>query len=566
MESSNLTPYYLGLLTVQVTILTLVAAGVIALYQIHDKQTPKRDFGKVVNPKLLIAYFSSALTLILITAILTWSSSGTHNVLTFVNFHLGTISTNDFSRLIIMGFTLVICFIFFFFLWKSRTLLDTKRYLERLSHFVKSDQMSDYLFHTYSSKPFPYVHIMSFALGIKKISKKKEAEARLKSKNSEKDWQKRYDMTTNTVNPLSPFVDYCRNNAVNASGDVETVGLPTLERLIIDYANSDVADTVYIPNFISDINNEIKEAFATSSLAVKKRYLDLLRNVAVEYCRKKKFSQMINVTSKIHLFVKGNQDEDLKQYAVRQIREITDEYVTINGKEKDWRKFDSEHQELALVVARIAEDHYHNISDLTPVSIIENNRTEIDDLNGEIVNYFAAYEDLHEKYPEIIPVIFFDAVDVSAEALINAVNRSNVIKNDIGLSTSRYEQNIGTLYYIFYSYAKAGIESNNADLVKLAVYRLTRGLKFMHDKKVEDCALDVADTLVSLGIRIACTPEIKDARSFGGTPILDVIVESINLYADHDKLAARKSSIEHTLFEFVLKPESIAFERRLIGW
>jgi len=62
--------YYLAILTVQITVLTLIAAGIIALYQIHDKQSPKRDFRAVISKQYLVAYFSLALVLVISTSLL----------------------------------------------------------------------------------------------------------------------------------------------------------------------------------------------------------------------------------------------------------------------------------------------------------------------------------------------------------------------------------------------------------------------------------------------------------------------------------------------------------------
>jgi hypothetical protein len=560
MDLDTLTSYYIGLLAIQVTVLTLIAAGVIALYQIHDKQAPKRDFSKIVQPRDLILYFISALLLVLATAIFTWSSSGAHNIFTFMD-----LKFNNFVRLIVMLATLLMCGMFFYLLWKSRTLLDAKKYLETLSKHIKHSELSDYLFNSYSQKPF-FISSIFFAIGAKKQTKKQEAKEKKKAKENEVAWEERMENTASTANPLSPFVDYCRNNATTSSGDVESVGLPILEKLVIDYAKSKSDDSVYVPKLLEDSNIEFKESFSGSSQAVKKRYLDMLKNIAEYYCIANDFNQMINVSKLIHYFLKGQESEELKQYGVRLLRELTDKYVSTNEKEKDWRKFDRQHQEFALVVCRIAEHHYHNVKDLPPVPIIENNRTEMEDFAGEIANYFAAYDNLTEKYPDIIPIIYLDAIDVSAEALINAVNRSNVIKNDIGLSTSRYEQTINTLYFIFYTYGKFAIEKDKVELIKACIYRLTRAIKFMKNKNVDDCALDVADTLVSLGIMIACSAKMKNERAYGRNLLVDEIAKYINLYADTEKLAERKSSIEHTLFEFVDTPEAIAFERKLIGW
>jgi len=411
----------------------------------------------------------------------------------------------------------------------------------------------------------PFIEFM-FLSDKKKPKPTKKREEKKQAKDRITQWEDRYAKTLNTVNPLAAFVDYCRNNANSSGGDVEKVGLPMLRDMIIKYIDSEHEDAQFVPMYLHDVTSDLTEAFTSSSLAVRKNYIDLLADLALHYCTDKKYSSMVNLVGQIHQFTRGADNEEIKRHAVVKIREVSKQYCEKEKNQKDWRKFDENLQELALVVARISEDYYHNLTDLSPISIIENNRTELNDFGSEMANYFADYDDLHEKYPDIIPVIYFDAVDVSAEALINAINRSEVIKNGIGLSTNRYEEIVGTLYWPFYSYAKAGIESGNADLVQLCVYRMCRGLKFMKDKNVDGSALDLADSMVSIGIRLACNEKLKDLTSYGGKSLLEELAVTINEYADTSRLAARKSSIEHTLFEFVFKPEATAFKRRLVGW
>ena len=163
-------------------------------------------------------------------------------------------------------------------------------------------------------------------------------------------------------------------------------------------------------------------------------------------------------------------------------------------------------------------------------------------------------------------MIYFDAIDVSAEALINAMNRSRSISDNIGLTVSRYEDTVNTLYFIFYAYAKFAIENHKVELLRLCIYRMIRGIGFMAGKNVDGCKLDLSDFLVSLGIRIACDPELKDKSVYGSNRIIDEIVEVINRYADHEALSERKSSIEHDLFNIVYSQDAQDFESRLIGW
>ena len=77
--------------------------------------------------------------------------------------------------------------------------------------------------------------------------------------------------------------------------------------------------------------------------------------------------------------------------------------------------------------------------------------------------------------------------------------------------------------------------------------------------------IDSIDTLVSLGAYIATSEWARSTMSYRGARMLDEIVECIVDFPDQDGLYARKSSIEHGLFDIQFEDGYSNFMSR-IGW
>lgn len=572
MDYDNYITFYIGLLAIQMTAGSIIAAGLIALIQSREKQSPRRNISLIFNPIILVIYFVVLAGLALLTSLSAWALLGSHDIIKQLDLNSVGIALSEATTMLTTLLTIFLSIVFFYILWRSKALLDAGDYLKAVRSSFKSQDFSDYLFNRYSSKPYGFVDFVISVVGElgedtykqKAETEKKEA-AKKKAEQDIKNWEERSERTSNAVNPLAIFSEYCLSNASSNTSQVEQIGLPLIEEILTEYIDKANEDRQYIYPYLNDLTVDMREALQEKSLAVQKRFITLLKNLSIQLCESKEFGPMKNVAQNIHVFTKGSQVEEIKTFAVGALRNITDRYSAINAEEKDWRKFDGDIEELALVVARIAEGYYHNVTALTPVSVIENNRTEINDLSSEIGNYYYQFEKLHEKYPEILPVIIFDAVDITAEALIGAMKRSPAVAENRGLSASRYERTAGTLYSVFDSYADAAIKNQSEELLQMCIYRMERGMSFLSRNGIEDIRVDLADTLATLGIKIAADKKLKDFKAYGGKSITQEIADIINEYADFEKLNERRSSIEHYLFLVQDKEAAKAFKAQ-IGW
>jgi len=321
----------------------------------------------------------------------------------------------------------------------------------------------------------------------------------------------------------------------------------------------------YIAKYIDDVTDDMLEALADGSVVVKKRYIDAIHAVALAYCNKGQHETMVTVAKNMHKFTRGVENEALKIYVIEKLESLVSRLKELTEGAKEWRDVYLPMEGLMLVGARVGEDYYHNIDELAPVTLIENNNGEIDDLTGVLGNFMYRMGDLHRKYPDAIPVIYFDSLYVLSTALQSAILRSSAFKQDLGLTRSRYEQTLSGTDFILYDHARTAINAKNEDLLRVSVYNFLKLLEKMVTLGLESYMLDSFDELVRLGILVATSDWAKDKTTYGGIAIIDEIIGKIVEFPDQEKLYERKSSIEHDSFDVMLTDSYKDFLSQ-IGW
>ncbi len=560
MDYGNYITFYLSLFAIQVTLATIVAAGIMAWYQLSEKQIPKRNIGKVIKAWTLILYFLLSFTIAIFTGLMAWSLLGEHNIAPLYDFNITQFSLKPVVTLVTISITIATVLFFFYILLKTKDLIDVKSYLQKISDGIDYQQISDYLFQQYSYKPFGYLRIAW--TGEKRTKKQREKDETQKKEADSQiaEWEKRYENTKGTLNPIDPIIEYCRANALSASSDVEQIGLPLLSGILTKAAEND-----YVVKYIDDLTNDMLESLGDSSITVKKAYIDVLYNVALKYCNTGKYETMEEVAKNLHKFTRGSDRESLKMYAISKLDKLVSSFKEQTKESKDWREVYIPMERLMLIGARIGEDYFHNIQDLAPVAIIENNNGENDDFVGVLGNFLYKMSDMHRKYTDAIPTTYFDSLYVVSLALQSAIARSSSVKQNLGLTRSKYEQAVTGLGYTFYDHARTAIEARNNDLLSAAIYNFLKLIDNMTKLKLFDAMLDSIDTLISLGLCIATSGWAKDKTTYGSVPIVDEIIKKVTAYPNQDALYERKSSIEHTLFDIQFKDGYAQFMSR-IGW
>lgn len=558
MEYANYVSYYVGLFTIQITLATIIAAGILAWYQLTEKQVPKRSLSKVIKPWTLTIYFLLSIFMVIATGILAWSLLGDHDILP------QDTAVEPAVTFLAILLTITLVGYFFYILWRTRKLIDIKSYLQKISDDMDYAQLNDFLFHKYSYKPFGYIGLAW--VGDKKTEKEKDDEKKQKEKAEEdvRTWEDRYKKTEGTQDPVQPILDYCRANAISASADVERVGLPLLAEILGKAVASKEHSNEYIEKYLADITDDMSEVLGNSSIIIKKRFIDVIFSVALEYCNDEKYETMIPAAKNIHTFARGR-EESLKIYAVLKLEQLVEAFKKKTSDTKDWRDVYLPLEGLILVGARIGEDYYHNVNELAPVSIVENNNSEVDDFPGVLSDFMYRMSDLHRNYPDAVPVIYFDSLYVVSLALQSAMARSSAFKQDLGLTRTKYQQIVTSWDFTLYDHIRTAITAENEDLLSSAIYNFMKLLDNMSNLKMYDEMLDSIDTLVVLGARIATSVWAKNRDTYGGISILDEIVSRIVAYPNQDALLERKSSIERGMFDIQFKDGYSNFMAS-IGW
>lgn len=565
MDYGDYVTYYFGLFTVQVTLATIIAAGILAWYQLSEKQIPKRNIGKVIKTWTLILYFLASVALAIFTGLMAWSLLGEHDI--FPKYEIGITQFSVKPMVTLFGILITIAMVLFFFyiLWKTKDLIDVKRYLQTISDDMDYRQFSDFLFQQYSYKPSG--HIQLAWIGEKRTKKQKAEDEQQKQKAEHQiaEWEKRYEKTKDTLNPVDPIIEYCRANALSASSDVERIGLPLLSEILTKAAGEEKHQNNYVVKYIDDVTNDMLEVLGDSPIMVKKAFIDVLYDVASKYSDAGKYGIMVEVAKKLHKFTRGADNESLKMYAISKLDKLVVSFKEQTKDSKDWREVYLPMEGLILIGARIGEDYFHNIQDLAPVAIIENNNGENDDFIGALGNFMYQISDMHRKYTDAIPVSYFDSLYVVSLALQSAIARSSSIKQNLGLTRSKYEQAVTGWDYTFSDHARTAIEAKNKDLLSAAIYNFLKLVDNMARLELYDAMLDSIDTLIELGARIATNEWAKNKTTYGGVAIIDEVVNKIVSYPNQDALYERKSSIEHGLFDIRFKDGYADFMSR-IGW
>ncbi len=565
MDYGNYVTYYFGLFTVQVTLATIVAAGIIAWYQLSEKQIPKRNIAKVIKPWVLNVYFILSVALVIFTGAMSWSLLGHHDIIPAHDFGITRLSLESLMSLATLLITIAMVLFFFFILWKTKDLIDVKRYLQKIHNGMQYQQFSDHLFHQYSYKPFGYIQLSW--VGGKRTKKQKELDEKKRQDAEEEvvNWEKRYEKTEKILNPIDPIIEYCRANALSSSSDVERVGLPLVASILVRVVENKDHPNEYVVKYVDDITYDMLEALGDSPITVKKAFVNVINDVAVAYCNIQKYDAMVEVAKNLHKFTRGAENESLKMYAISKLEELVSLFKEQTKASKDWRDVYLPMESLILVGARIGEDYFHNVQDLAPVAIIENNNGENDDFVGVLGNFMYRMSDMHRKYTDAIPIIYFDSVYVVSLALQATIARSSSFKQNLGLTRNKYEEVVSGWGFTFYDHAKTAIEAKNTDLLSAAMDNLFKLIDNMAELELFDAMLDSIDALIGIGLRMSTDEWAKDKTTYGNAPIVDEIVSKVNAYPNQDALYDRKSSIEHGLFDIQFKDGYTQF-MKMIGW
>jgi hypothetical protein len=134
-----------------------------------------------------------------------------------------------------------------------------------------------------------------------------------------------------------------------------------------------------------------------------------------------------------------------------------------------------------------------------------------DELMGTLLSYEGKYTD---KYPNLYPLIYFDAMEVIFLRLLELYNDSG----------RRLKEDIFNCLFVYYSFGKSAISVQNEDGAALATFKLELCYKKSLERNTFDIGGEIADLLVRLGGRVAANNKKIGSKSFLNQPLEDYII------------------------------------------
>lgn len=568
MDTQSLVSAYLTLAGMLATLVTLIVAGLIAIFQITDRQIPKRSLNSVISLPLQLLFIVYT-TLLLGTAMLSaWLLSTDHDVLP-ADMNSNEIVVNAVFVMMMMLATITSYGLFIYILFRSRILFDNEKYVKLAASKFRTEQFANYLFTQYSTPPYNFGYTILTYLGGNKDEKEVERD-RLKKEAQFNADKKEYELKSKklegTKNPLGELFHYSLR--AQASDEIESVIMPLITEKLVEFIDSG-AELSYLNDYMQEVTaTMLASSSGSPDAATKKAYIDMIVAVSVAAVKRGEFDLAANVAGQLHVVSRNDKNDFLRQYALKAVDQVTSEYNEATKDVIDERQYMEPYEKLTLVVARMAENYYHNLDRLSPVAIVESNHHETESFSSTLVNYFSPFRALHERFDGAFPVIYFDSVDLSAEAFAGAIARSGAISSDIGASRYSYSEELNSLYYIFYDYAKHGMENEHHEVVYNCIFRMRRGIEFLSKLGLKDATFALGDYLYSIGVMIAATPgniTFGEFRASKDEVLVDIAAAINKCVIDMDEFQSRKSSMDHSLFDYIYKKGAKGFVS-MIDW
>lgn len=557
------------------TLVTLIVAGLIAVYQLVDKQYPKRSLNDFISKPVQIIFLVFAGIIFACSLAGAWALGTQHNLDPKNNWGINLIVSDPsiVGLLIVATFLIFLCFMALLF--ASRYLFDNRSFLISTAKKFRYYAFSQYLFAKYSTPPFrmPTIKFAYADLDDNdeaggsnvepddpELAKKREENAQIRLKIQVDEYERKMKSAERIKDPVGPLVDFVIRYHNRSPDDVEMVAIPLIEQLLGSALT--YPDRAHIGSYIEEFTQSAKIALEGSESGLKRRFVGLLEYLAKKAIEIDEYDTAVRISTSIHTFTRDDNNEFLRLTAIQALNSITSSYYERNETTDDGERFENYHEKLCLVVARMAENYYHSLEKLTPVAIVEDNHHETEDFSAVMANYFAMSKPLYERFPKLMPAIYFDSIDLSAEAFAGAMSRSNTVENDIGNSRYKYGRVLSTLYYIFFEYGEHWMKKKRFEYVGNSIFRLERGLKFVNDRGLEDQCQELASHLYHLGVMIAAYPkEIKfGVIERSKEQMLERISKNINEYVvDMNAFKASKSGMDHSLYGYEYEGDAQGF-------
>lgn len=489
MNNGTLFEYYVNLLQVEMAILGVVIAGIVALMQILGSARPRRQTSLLIKPPVLLGYIGLITFLLVFVGLGCWVSAFPPEATSLLGYNVVQLYGNSAVLLGSMGLSIASLFVFAYLTWRARKLMDSREYLMHYAKSVTPQAVRKYLHAIYSDE------LQSFA---SKPSKKSVTTA---GKDPFTSGGGMYD-------PFQPVREYIKDNAFN-SYDFGTAAGIKLFSQIFDGAFAAAAkkpqpDEFYrLAKYMGESCLEFFVIFEKTSS--EKRKMDIVKLLYAKgemFLHASKDAEgLVTIVRALEGVAKVADDDDEVIAVISAIHKLTDAYLARFPKAK-WPTIAPTFEEICLSVTRISETYYlQKDNPLKTVPIIGHYTGEYRSVTAALVDFFCSYRDLADRYTDTYPQYYFEAIEAVIEALFARL--ADFVSNgqhQLGLNAT-YNRLAYSLFSLYSIFGLDAIEHKNPELLALCMGNLRRIVKPAKNLGLADERAALTEMFVELAVK-----------------------------------------------------------------
>ena len=488
---ANISDYYLALLQVQMAVLGVVIAGIVALIQILNDAKPKRQTNLLVPPMVLGGYIGFLSMLLVTIAFASWVTTTPGDAERMFGQWTTTVFGDGATLLGMLVLSVVGLLAFAGLIYRSRHLLDPRLYLIKYVSVVPASQVRAYLAEAYRTD----------------VAEQPKKMKRVRASRDVRAFRRYFEREQAMYDPFQPVNEYIKDNAFKLYDYGTGAGLHLFGELFdaslaAIHKNPKPNEYYYLAKYLSDSALEFFAIFHKTSS--EKRKMDVIRLVYEKGSKLTEVSDaegLLTVVRCLENIAQMTDDDDEIIAAVGYMHALTDSYLE-RHKKAPWTDIASTFEEICLSVTRLSETYYlQKNNPLKTVPIIGHYTGEHHTVTAALVDFFRSYQDLADRYTDAYPINYFAAIEAVIEALFARLG--DIVRDGqqmVGLNAT-YHDLTYSLYSLYVTFGLDAVEHHKPELLSLCMSNIRRIIKPAKNMKLESERRILTRMLLELALR-----------------------------------------------------------------
>lgn len=489
--NANISDYYLALLQVQMAVLGVVIAGIVALIQILNDAKPKRQTNLLVPPMVLGGYIGFLSMLLVTIAFASWVTTTPGDAERMFGQWATTVFGDGATLLGMLVLSVVGLLAFAGLIYRSRHLLDPRLYLIKYVSVVPASQVRAYLAEAYRTD----------------VAEQPKEMTRVRASRDVRAFRRYFEREQAMYDPFQPVNEYIKDNAFKLYDYGTGAGLHLFGELFdaslaAIHKNPKPNEYYYLAKYLSDSALEFFAIFHKTSS--EKRKMDVIRLVYEKGSKLTEISDaegLLTVVRCLENIAQMTDDDDEIIAAVGYMHALTDSYLE-RHKKAPWTDIASTFEEICLSVTRLSETYYlQKNNPLKTVPIIGHYTGEHHTVTAALVDFFRSYQDLADRYTDAYPINYFAAIEAVIEALFARLG--DIVRDGqqmVGLNAT-YHDLTYSLYSLYGTFGLDAVEHHKPELLSLCMSNIRRIIKPAKNMKLESERRILTRMLLELALR-----------------------------------------------------------------